>query len=288
MPNVSQHSSEINSAAAPTALVISSFVSASRVGATASAFCLRRLGVETLVLPTVLLGRHPGWGQPGGGPVDIAQLEAMWDGIKAQELHMDAVLTGYMASPAQAKLAASIIKDVKHKNPSAKILIDPVMGDHGRLYIDEATAHAILEHLLPLADICTPNLWELGYLTGQDIQDVESAVSAASSLPCDILITSVPFGPDIGVVYHSGDGASAAVSHARFVDVPHGGGDALAGTFLAHRLKGRTPRESLSRAVASIFTIISHAAKTDAGEMPLIREQDALITAASLKVRDLS
>ncbi len=272
-----------------TAIVISSFVSASRVGATASAFCLRRLGVETYVLPTVLLGRHPGWGTPGGGPVETARLADMWMGIKAQDLRIDAVMTGYMASAEQVQLAAHIIQDVKAANPDATIVVDPVMGDHGRLYISEDTAKAIASILLPLADICTPNLWELNYLSRAVVTDAGTALKAADNLPCDVLVTSVPFEDEIGAIYRERKAKKAlAVSHARFAAVPNGGGDALSGTFLAHLLKGRSRRESLSYAVGSIFEIISHAVSTDAGEMPLIREQDSLNHAAPLNVRDLT
>lgn len=272
-----------------TAIVLSSFVSASRVGATASAFCLRRLGVETYVLPTVLLGRHPGWGTPGGGPVETERLADMWAGIKAQDLRLDAVMTGYMASPEQVQLAAHIIEDVKTANPNALTIVDPVMGDHGRLYISEDTANAIALTLLPLADICTPNLWELSYLSGAGVTDAGTALKAANNLPCDVLVTSVPFEDEIGAIYREHKTKRAlAVSHARFAAVPNGGGDALAGTFLAHLLKGRSQRESLGCAVGSIFEIISHAVSTDAGELPLIREQDALDDAAPLNVRELT
>ena len=271
----------------PTVLVMSSFVSASRVGATASAFCLRRLGVETLILPTVLLGRHPGWGAPGGGPVDIAQLRDMWTAIKAQDLKIDAVLSGYMGSTDHAVLIAEIIAEVKSQNPDAIIMVDPVMGDHGRLYIPEPVAEKIRTTLIPLADICTPNLWELGYLTKTNTQSLNDVIAAAQTLPAQTLVTSVPFDDQIGALLCKKDGAASCVSHEKFASVPHGGGDALAATFLAHRLKGESGQDSLSRAVGSIFEIISHAVETDAGEMPLIREQDALINAAPLDLREL-
>lgn len=273
--------------ASPTTLVMSSFVSASRVGATASAFCLRRLGIETLVLPTVLLGRHPGWGAPGGGPVDIQQLRHMWTGIKEQSLKIDAVMSGYMASPEHVALMAEIINHIKSQNPQAIIMVDPVMGDHGRLYIPEIVAQAISETLIPLADICTPNLWELSYLTKAHVDSLNDVITAAQSLSCQMLVTSVPFDDEIGALFYDSRGTASCVSHMKFTSVPHGGGDALAATFLAHVLKGETGQESLSRAVGSIFEIISHAVDTDAGEMPLIREQDALINAAPLDVREL-
>jgi len=112
-----------------TVLLISSFVSSSQVGATASAFCLRRLGLEVIILPTTLFGRHPGWGAPGGQAVDHETLSSMWQAIKAQNIKFDAVMSGYMAAEDHIDLTVSIIKTVRSHNPSVKILVDPVKGE---------------------------------------------------------------------------------------------------------------------------------------------------------------
>lgn len=267
-----------------TALVISSFVGASHVGATASAFCLRRLGIETSLLPTTLFGRHPGWGTPGGDKTGPALLRDMWTGIKAQNIPFDAVMTGYMGDPDHVVLSADIIRHVKTLNPDAHILVDPVMGDAGRLYVSEEIAQAIKSQLLSLADTVTPNLWELSYLSGKSPHmPKEIAACAIEHLPCHALVTSVTDGPAIGALWASQSG-SFFIRHTRFDDVPNGGGDALAGTFLAHRLCGLSPAEAMARAGASIFAIIK-AAKTNAlGELPLISEQDSLENAPPLKV----
>lgn len=269
-----------------TALVISSFVAASRVGASASAFCLRRLGIETVTLPTTLLGRHPGWGPPGGAPVLSETLESMWEGIKAKDIKFDAVLTGYVTSPSQIDLASQIIKQTKHTNPNALIVVDPVMGDNGRLYVDEAVAEAIKTHLLPLADLITPNVWELGYLTALPVESQIEIFNAARKAHTGTIVTSVPDEDRIGAALISGNKA-AVVSHKRFTSTPHGGGDALAGTVLAHCLLGLSPEDALSKAVASIFEIISAANAEDAGELPLIRRQAALETATPLTIQEL-
>ncbi len=83
-----------------------------------------------------------------------------------------AVLTGYFASPEAVTATARLVKAVKAQNPNALYLCDPVLGDvradgSGGLYIAEATAIAIREHLLPQADIITPNRFELGWLSGE-------------------------------------------------------------------------------------------------------------------------
>src|SRR5690348_3888755 len=88
------------------ALVISSHVAASRVGGSAQALALAAIGIDPVVVPTVLFGRHPGWGKPGGGPVPRETFEGMLEGVAAQGLTFDLVLTGYFASTEQVRLAA--------------------------------------------------------------------------------------------------------------------------------------------------------------------------------------
>jgi len=269
-----------------TALVISSFVAASRVGATASAFCLRRLGVETIVLPTTVLGRHPGWGDPGGKALETKHLRDMWAAIKKQNLTIDAVMTGYLAADDHVELAAEIIGDVKTSNPEAIVLVDPVMGDNGRLYLPENRALAIKETLLPLANFLTPNVWELSWLTEQSADKRKDVLQAVQHIPCAALVTSVEHEDKIGAVY-SDSTRQLFVSHKKFKTVPHGGGDTLAAAFLAHRLNGRTESDSLARSVASIFDILSAAVESDAGELPIVREQEALLSAQLLDVEIL-
>jgi len=269
-----------------TALVISSYVAASRVGATASAFCLRRLSVETLVIPTTVLGRHPGWGAPGGKALEPDHLRDMWAAIKAQNIKIDAVMTGYLADDAHIDIAGEIIRDVKEANPDTIILVDPVMGDNGRLYVPESRAHALKTKLLPLADIITPNAWELSYITDKPATDLESILDTLSAINIACLVTSVPHKNTIGALFVDGP-ARYFVHHEEFAAVPHGGGDSLAATFLAHLLTGDLRRDALAKSVASIFAILSAAVDSDAGELPLVREQDALVIAKPLPIEIL-
>lgn len=312
-----------------TILIISSFVAASRVGASASAFCLRRLGHEAVILPTTLMGRHPGWGDPGGGAVDAKRLADMWAAIKAQNIRFDAVLTGYMGQSAHIVLTAQIIADIKSINPDAYILVDPVMGDfadnnsaslyNGRLYIPKARAQAICQTLLPLADMITPNLWELAYITGQPLDTAQDALHALQGLNQAAIVTSMPYvqnnnaedsaaedhNEEIGALLY--DGMIAAQSHhERFANVPHGGGDSLAGLYLGHYLRGDTPRMAMRKSVSALFQIMSLAQdmaqsqkykeqkknqsngpSSPICELPLIQGQDRLINSPPLDFIEL-
>ena len=65
----------------PVALILSSHVAGSGVGGGLQVAELSRLGFRTALVPTVLFGRHPGLGPPGGGAVSDAvfagQVECM-------------------------------------------------------------------------------------------------------------------------------------------------------------------------------------------------------------------
>lgn len=263
---------------------MSSTVASSRVGATAAGFCLQRLGIETVILPTTLMGRHPGWGEPGGGPVATETLAQMWAAIRAQSLKFEAVLTGFMGEIGHISLAADIIANVRASNPSAKIWVDPVMGDHGNLYIPEERATAIRDTLVPLADCITPNLWELSWLSGQSLVSPQDIRHAAAPYPT-VLITSVPDGEDIGAAWESPE-AALMCSHQKFASVPHGGGDSLGAILLAHHIRGLDARTALGAAVGSIFEIMRAADESDAGELPLVRCQGSLIAPGPLDVKD--
>lgn len=256
----------------PKVLILSSTVASSRVGASAASFCLQRMGIETVVLPTTLMGRHPGWGAPGGGATDSAMLRDVWTGVAAQDIKFDAVLTGYMGQTAHIDLGVEIIEHVRANNPNAMITVDPVMGDHGQLYIPEDRADAIIDGLIPKADFITPNLWELDYIKAR-----------SDGLP-DCLMTSVLDGEKIGAVWQSGT-ERWQVSHAKFESVPHGGGDSLAALFLGRRLLGETPASALAKSVASVFELMRAADALDAGELPLIRMQAFINDAIALELR---
>ena len=268
----------------PKVLLISSTVASSRVGASAAGFCLERLGIETITLPTTLMGRHPGWGDPGGGAVSTQRLQDMWVAISKQNLNFDAVLTGYMGETGHIDLCSDIIADLKSRHSDIEIWVDPVMGDHGQLYISEDRANALRDKLIPLADCITPNLWELSWLTGKPLKTPDAIRHAIEPFE-KALITSVPDGEKIGAVWSSKT-ANLMCSHQRFENVPHGGGDSLSAILLAHHLWGREERMALMRALGSIFDIMKAAQEMNATELPLIRCQDALIRPNRLDVSD--
>jgi pyridoxine kinase len=250
-------------------LILSSFVAARRVGGGAQALALARLGVEPVLVPTVLYGRHPGLGPPGGNPVADETFEAMLAGIEAQGLFrsLDAVITGHFSSADQVAIAAQTAARVRAAAPAARIIVDPIMGDTDTgLYVREPVAEAIAGELVPIADVVASNAWELARLSGHDFGDLAGAAAAARQLGKPTLVSSVRAEGKIGAAYVAGAGAWVAL-HPEVPTAPRGTGDFLTVVFVASLLSGKTSSESLALSVSALADAVEQAKGAD--ELPL-------------------
>ena len=266
----------------PMALILSSHVAGSQVGASAQAAALAQFGVDSMVVPTVLYGRHPGWGPPGGAPTSVEVMTGMLEGVEANGLLSltDVVITGYFASAAQVRVAAQAIDAVRAapredppRGASARtptVIVDPTMGDAGKgLYVPAEVAEAIAGELVPRADLVACNAWELQHLTGADGDDPLAAVRAGRLLGKPVLVSSVRREDEIGVVYVDRDEAWLA-AHARAERAPNGTGDLLTALFAASLLEGQTLSYGLARAVGGVAETVTAANLWNAPELPIV------------------
>ncbi len=266
----------------PFALIISSHVAASRVGGMAQVLALQPFRIDAALVPTVLFGRHPGWGAPGGAAVDAGVMAGMLEGVEAQGLFTltDAVITGYFSTPAQVAVAADAIARVRAANPKALVVVDPVLGDEGRgLYVKPEVAAAVQGALAPLADLVTPNRFELGWLLGEDPPETpEAATLLARRLGKPVLVSSIPGQVDeIGVLYAAAGGAWLAL-HARAMSVPNGTGDVLTALFTAALIDGAPPPTALARAVGGVAELVEASLAWNAPELPIVAAASRLVS----------
>jgi len=123
-------------------LAISSHVVRGHVGLDATVPALHHLGHEVWALPTVLLASRPGLGRMVKHDLPADALAAMLVALESDGCwpSLDAVLTGYFPSPQSVLPAARAIASIKAAKPDIPVLVDPVVGDAGRLYVAQATA----------------------------------------------------------------------------------------------------------------------------------------------------
>ena len=133
---------------------------------------------------TVQLAAHPGFRTSILSVTPAAELGALLADYQKLEIFskLGAIQTGYFGDCSQITPVAQFIAASKQANETLLYLLDPVLGDAGRLYVNSSISDAIKAVLLPHADIITPNQFELTLLTETAIKNETDAVTAARQL----------------------------------------------------------------------------------------------------------
>ncbi|WP_425073141.1 bifunctional hydroxymethylpyrimidine kinase/phosphomethylpyrimidine kinase [Sagittula sp. S175] len=223
-------------------LILSSFVACGHVGLSAGQPVLQALGHAVTGLPTILLSNHPGFSAVAGEHVPVPHLQRMLEALAGNGWlqRYDAVLTGYLPSAGHVQFAAGMIDRIRAFRPDTRIVVDPVLGDTPKgLYMPNEAAEAIRDRLMPLADVLTPNAFELDWLDGA------AGVSR-------VLVTSAEQGDQFGVF----DTASQLFHRVeRRQGVPHGVGDVFSALIAA----GLPVPQALGHLQALIEASLGHA-----------------------------
>ena len=267
-------------------LSIQSSVVYGHVGNRAAVPVLQRLGHDVWPVDTVAFSNHPAHGTFRGRVVPAAEVAALVDGLAARGLfgRCDAVLSGYLGDPATAAVVADAVARVRSASPGVLYCCDPVIGEVGRgVYVRAGIPEAFRDRLVPLADIVTPNPFELELLTGVAPATLDTARAAARMLigrgPALVIATGLRLAEapgELGVLAAARDEAWL-VRHPRRAVRVWGTGDAFAALFLGAYLGRRDARAALEHAVAVLDGVLMVAEATDADELPLVLAQDALV-----------
>lgn len=261
-------------------IVVSSHVARGAVGNRAAVFALETLGFPVWAVPTVILPWHPGHSRATRIVPPADQFAALLADLERAPWldEVDAVLSGYLGDAAQAEAVASLVTAVKARKPDALFVCDPVMGDSGGLYVPEATAIALRDVLIPLADIATPNRYELEWMTGVALPDLDSTIAAALDLgPPAMLVTSAPATIAEGTGNLLLDAHHALLAeHHRIDRPPNGLGDLTAAIYLARVLSGHPPAKALQSTTAAVYEILARTARRGGDELQLETDSQSL------------
>jgi pyridoxine kinase len=244
-------------------LILSSWVASGHVGLCASVPAVQALGHTVTQVPTVMLSNHPGWPHVAGQQVPVGQILGMVAALDANGwlADHDALLIGYLPTPEHVALACDLVLRLRRQAETGpRVVVDPVLGDMPEgLYLPEPVATAMRDRLVPLADVLTPNRFELGWLTGLPVDTLDQARTAAVALrnqsrAQSVICTSAPLGSGAtGLLDVAPQGAHIYRTPLR-EGVPKGVGDVFAGLIAA----GRTPGQALG-CLASLIDASLHA-----------------------------
>ena len=264
-------------------LTIQSSVAFGYVGNAAAVPVLQRLGIEAWPVHTAVLSNHTAHPGATGGAIEPAAARAIVEGLGDVGAldRLDGVLSGYLARPGMAAVVADAVGRARAANADLVYLCDPAVGRAGRgFFIGMDVMVEIGELLLPIADIVTPNAFELSQFAHHRIETLVAARDAAEGLraagPSIVVCTSIPGAADAIVNLVATNDGAWTVTTPR-IDAPaHGAGDVLAALFLAHTLAGAAPPDALSRAVSGVFAVLAATALKGGLDLALVGALDTL------------
>jgi pyridoxine kinase len=260
----------------PRIIALSSFLARGSQGLNVIAPALQALGHEVIAFPTVVLSNHAGYAHVGGFRVAGNDLGRMAEAVERNGWLSDvaAILTGYLPGPDHVAFAAALVGRVRAARPECLYVCDPVLGDEPKgLYIDPDAAADIRDRLVPLANAVTPNLFELGWLTGRAISTAVEVSAAARALGVpSVFVTSVPGGDARTGVALVGPDFTGAVFHPKQSRVANGTGDLFAGLVTGHLANGRSARDALREVAGTLARLVEASAGRDALALPVANE----------------
>ncbi|RVP14336.1 pyridoxal kinase [Sinorhizobium meliloti] len=250
------------------------------VGNSAALFPMQAAGLEVAAIPTVVFSNTPNYPTQRGRALPPELFSDLLQGARERGLprRADFILTGYIGSLDVALMVADFVAEAKAVNPALTYLCDPVMGDTDPgLYVPEAIADVMRDRLLPMADIVTPNPFELSWLAERKVAtawDLEAAREVLRFAPEAQLITtgcaledttpgqieSVILGPE-GII-------SRHPTKRLPLDLP-GTGDLFAGLIVAGLARGMPMPRAVEIAQNLTSRALDHANALGAGEVVL-------------------
>ncbi|KAF6798841.1 pyridoxine kinase [Colletotrichum sojae] len=152
-------------------LAVASHVVSGNVGNKIAVFTLQSLGCDVAALNTVQFSNHTGYRQWKGTKVSAQEIRDLFEGLRQSYLDdFDMMLSGYIPGAEAVVAVGDIAKELKAKEAAAGKkgsffwVLDPVMGDNGKLYVAEEVVPAY-QSLIEYADLILPNQFEAEYVT---------------------------------------------------------------------------------------------------------------------------
>lgn len=246
--------------------VINDFCGFGRCSLAVSIPIISAMKLQCCPLPTALFSNHTGF--PSFYSEDFTpHMERYIEEWKKLDLRFEAILSGFLGSAEQTEIVSRFFEHFKTE--SNTVVVDPVMGDNGKLYPGYSRELADkMSSLLCFADILTPNLTEATILTGEEYDEKISdagLLSIAKRLsdmgPRKVVISGISRGDDlINFVYEKGVGHEIITEHKVGI-CRSGTGDVFSSVIAADAVRGIGFSDSVRHASAFIAKVLRKTAE---------------------------
>lgn len=246
-------------------LIVNDIAGAGKVAANVVFPVLSAAALEPALLPTYLLSTNAdAAGKVATLPTNeiFTKFLDHWDELGFK---FSAFATGYFAEIDQITNFTEYFLNKRIEDPTIKLYVDPIMGDHGEMYpgFNEQVPERLAE-MIKFADIVLPNITEACLLTGHpykedmDLEELKELAQKVNQLGAKNTILSGIRGMDeagnerIGFFYYDEAGNFGVVLHKYFDGHFFGTGDLVFSLILSFFMKGLTIHESIEK--ASVLT----------------------------------
>lgn len=225
--------------------------------------------IQACPLPTAILSVHTGF--PDHYLDDyterMAPYIASWE---KNGLAFDGICTGFLGSAEQIAIVLDFIR--RFKGAGTRVMVDPVMGDYGKLYPSYTQEMCDkMRSLLGVADLVTPNLTEAcqlldipyptdGIVTDDELCEMAEALAARG--PKQIVITGLHEGDTIKNFLYE-EGKIAIVRAPKIGGDRSGSGDAFAAIVAASLIRGEELEAAVQKAASFISRCLAYALELD-------------------------
>ena len=225
---------------------------------------LSAMGCACSVLPTAVLSTHTAFPDPTCRSLtqDILPTAEHWKSIGAA---FDAISVGYLADPEQAEKVVQVLELF-----GDTVILDPVMGDHGKLYSRQTPDHVTaMRTLCRKAKYVLPNVTEAALLTGLPYREQVDAVYLRE-LAAGLMDFGVEGAVITGFLWddaHTGFfgtdlQGSFSYKASRIPKHFHGTGDLFAAVFTGGLLAGKGMEDAATLAARFVEKVISATAES--------------------------
>ena len=196
-----------------------------------------------------------------------SQLDALFD-----DFPIAAVKTGMLGSAATVRLVA---RELRKRKP-AWLVVDPVMiSTSGSRLLDENAVETMINELIPLADVLTPNLPEAEALMGCPLRNASQMIKAAEALralgaQAVLLKGGHATGSEVVDRFFDERGLME-IRHGRLPREGHGTGCTLASAIAAGLAGGLSPRQAVRRASAYVHRALKQGYRPGGGAVHVLR-----------------
>ena len=216
---------------------------------------LSAMGIETVILPTAVLSTHTLF--RGFTCKDLSdQLVPIASHWKEEGITFDAIYTGYLGTEEEIDTVIGIIETFRNEN--TLVIVDPAMGDNGRLYaaFDEHYARKNAD-LCAVADIADPNITEAAFLTGlpyretyteEYIRELLLALAGTGTKMPIVTGVSLGEGKTGAMGYDAGKKEFFHYQNDRVPAAYHGTGDIFSSVLAGAFVRGKDRTEALKAA----------------------------------------